>query len=289
MPLTPLVAEGDNIVANQVLASVVPVAQAIPPTKTVTFIDYINQLSSSSLSERYAASKALSYFDLNQTSEALFHKVSDIKDHIYVRLEAAASLARHGDQRGISFIESCLADQYLENRLEAVIVLGEVGTRRASEMLVATLRDDQQHSEIRAGAAWALGEVRDKSALEALIFSFAAVEEEIRIEAARALAKLATELTPEIIIEFMRSDPSIRPGIAWALSKSAQFNIEQLFKARIDDDARRWIAYIVGSQPRQDYINKIEALKQKDPEVYFAVTVLWQIMNSWIYNLEDYG
>jgi hypothetical protein len=215
--------------------------------------------------------------------------VADTKDHIYVRLEAAASLSRRGDRRGIAFIEKCLSDRYLENRLEAVIVLGEIGTQAASRMLVDTLRDDDQHPEIRAGAAWALGELRDKSALDALIASFITVEEGIRIEAARALAKLATDFTPEIVEEFPRSEPSKRPGIAWALSKAAQFTIEQLLSALVDNDARRWVAYIVGTQDQQKYISQIEALRLKDPEVYFAVTVLWQIMSSWVYSLEEYG
>ena len=79
-------------------------------------------------------------------------------------------------------------------------------------MLVDTLRDDDQHPEIRAGAAWVLGELRDKSALDALIASFITIEEGVRIEAARALAKLATEFTPEIVGEFPRSEPSLDKG-----------------------------------------------------------------------------
>lgn len=289
LPLHPLVREGDVIAANQVLASVVPVVRFFPCSKMMSERDYVARLSSSSLSERYAASKALSYFDSTEVAEALAYKVADTKDHIYVRLEAAASLSRRGDRRGITFIEQCLSDRYLENRLEAVIVLGEIGTQIASRMLVDTLCDDDQHPEIRAGAAWALGELRDKSALDALIASFVTVEEGIRIEAARALAKLATEFTPEIVEEFPRSEPSKRPGIAWALSKSAQFTIEQLLSTLVDDNARRWVAYIVGTQDQQKYISQIEALRLKDPEVYFAVTVLWQIMSSWIYSLEEYG
>lgn len=247
------------------------------------------RLSSSSLSERYAALKALSYFDSAEVIEALAHKVTDAKDHIYVCLEAAASLARHGDKRGIVFIRQCLSDQYLQNRLEAVIVLGEVGTRTVSRMLVDTLRDDDQHPEIRAGAAWALGELRDKSALDALIASFVTVEEGIRIEAARALGKLATEFTQEIVGEFPGSESQKRPGIAWALSKSARFTVEQLLSTLVDDNARRWVAYIIGTQDQKDYISQIEALRLQDPEVYFAVTVLWQIMSSWVYGLEEYG
>jgi len=287
--LEPLVREGDVIVANQVLASVVPVGRFFPCSKTVSERDYVSWLSSSSLSERYAASKALSYFDSTKAAEALAHKVADTKDHIYVRLEAATSLARRGDRRGIAFIGKCLSDQYLENRLEAVIVLGEVGTQAASRMLVETLRNDGQHPEIRAGAAWALGELRDKSALDALIASFVTVEEGIRNEAARALAKLATEFTQEIVEELPRSEPPKRPGVAWALSKSTRFTVEQLLRTLVDDNARRWVAYIIGTQDQQNYISQIEALRLQDPEVYFAVTVLWQIMSSWVYGLEEYG
>jgi len=130
--------------------------------------------------------------------------------------------------------------------------------------------------------------LRDKSALDALIESFVSVEEGVRIEAARALAKLGTMFTPEIVEEFPKSEPQKRPGIAWALSKSVQFTIEQLLGTLVDDDARRWVAYIVGTQDQQRYIREIEALRLKDPEVYFAVTVLWQIMSSWVYGLEEY-
>jgi len=288
LPLDPLVHEGDVIVANQVLASVVPVVQFFPCSKTTSERGYVALLSSSSLSERYTASKALSYFESAESTEALAHKVADIKEHIYVRLEAAASLLRRSDERGVAFVRECQSDQYLENRLEAVIVLGEVGTQAASRMLVNTLLNDDQHPEIRAGAAWALGELRDKSALDALIESFVSVKEGIRIEAARALAKLGTMFTPEIVEEFPKSEPQKRPGIAWALSKSAQFTIEQLLGTLVDDDARRWVAYIVGTQDQQRYIREIETFRLKDPEVYFAVTVLWQIMSSWVYGLEEY-
>jgi HEAT repeat protein len=215
--------------------------------------------------------------------------MSDDKDHIYVRLEAASSLARRGDEHGISFVDDCLSDQYLENRRGAVIVLGEIGGQTASKILVKTRRNDEQHPEIRAGAAWALGELREKSAMDALVGSFVAMEEEIRIEAARALAKLAKKFTPEVVDEFSKSGQLQRAGIAWALSKSAQFSLEELLQTLIDDDARRWVAYIVGTQDPQSYVGKIELLRQDDPEVYFAVTVLWQIMNSWVYGLEEYG
>ncbi|NJO83197.1 MAG: hypothetical protein HC828_10510 [Blastochloris sp.] len=111
----------------------------------------------------------------------------------------------------------------------------------------------------------------------------------IRVEAARALAKLAETLTPEIIDMLPQSALTAKPGIAWALSQAGQFTIDQLTSILKDDDTRRWTAYILGTQEHQRYINQIETLRLHDPEVYFAATVLWQIMSSWVYNLEMYG
>jgi len=125
-------------------------------------------------------------------------------------------------------------------------------------------------------------------ALSVLIDSFSAVDESIRIEAARALAKLASRFTGEIVKEFPRAAPDKRPGIAWALSKSGKFKLEDLLNALVDEDTRHWVSYILGTQDQQRYIDQIEKLKARDSEVYFAVTVLWKIMTSWVYNLEEY-
>jgi HEAT repeat protein len=287
--LTPLVAEGEVIVANQALAAVVPVVKSLPCAKSASAEHYISRLTSLSLSERYTAAKALSLFPMAEVSAALIEILNRSSEHIYVRLEAAASLARQGDERGWEFIRQCLADEYLQNRLETVIILGEISSDVSTNLLTNALLDDGQHTEIRAGAAWALGELRDRSALKSLVTSFAAVDQSIRVEAARALAKLASTFSPEILGEFPASDTDRRSGIAWALSKAGRVELEDLLDCLADDDARRWIAYVIGSQDQRRYIDEIELLKKRDPEVYFAVTVLWQIMSSWIYDLEEHG
>jgi hypothetical protein len=289
VPLSAQVAVGESVLENQIIASVVPIAQVFPVQHTATAENYIGQLRSSSQSERYTAAKALYYFDSSNVREALADKIQDDKDHIYVRLDAAASLSRNGDQRGYNFIQDCLSQPYVENQLEAVIVLGEIGTPQAVQILLSVLGNADYHPEIRAGAAWAIGELRDGTGLTALVESFNAVENIIRVEAARALAKLAETLTPEIIDMLPQSALAEKPGIAWALSQAGQFTIDQLTSILKDDDTRRWAAYMLGTQEHQRYINQIETLRLHDPEVYFAATVLWQIMSSWVYNLEMYG
>lgn len=220
--MTPLVKEGEKVVENQIIASVVPVSLNFSCDKSASEGNYIELLSSTSLSKRYTATKALAFFILPQIASALIDKLSDPSEHIYVRLEAAASLARQDDIQGYDFIKRCLSDEYLQNRLEAVIVLGEIDKEASYQILIDTLLNNEQHPEIRAGAAWALGELRNKLALNALIESFTAVEESIRIEAARALGKLAQRFTPEIIREFPQAHSSKRPGISWALSKAGK-------------------------------------------------------------------
>ena len=266
--LNPLVREGDVISEHQVLAAVIPVVKQFPCSRKTDQEDYIAQLLSPSLSERYTAAKALSTFESASVSKALIDRVNAGNEHIYVRLEAAAGLARHNEEQGWSFIERCLTDDYLQNRLEAVIVLGEILNDTSCRLLCRVVSDNQQHPEIRAGAAWALGELDNSLALHVLIDSFSAVDEGIRIEAARALAKLASRFTGEIVKEFSRAAPDKRPGIAWALSKSlsksGNFRLEDVLNALTDDeDVRHWVSYILGTQDQQRYINQIEKLKRK--------------------------
>jgi hypothetical protein len=289
-----LVHEGEEIFENQVLAAVVPVVKQFPCLGDCSPEFYIKKLSSLSLSERYAATKALSAFASEEVSAALAAKLDQSDEHIYVKIEAAASLARQDGKRGWDFLRSCLADKYLQHRLEAIIVLSEIPSDRSYEVLCSVLKDNSQHPEIRAGAAWALGELRRDSAVNVLIESFSAVEESIRIEAARALAKLASRLTRNILDELPRVGPDKRPGVAWALGKSGQFKLEDILtllvdeNTRRDEDLRHWVSYVLGMQEPHKYISEIEEIKQQDPEVYFAVTLLWKIMTSWVYNLEEY-
>ena len=286
--MKPLAEKSERVIGNQIIASVVPVSLTLPCDKSSSENYYTELLSSTSLSKRYTAAKALAFFISPQITDSLTDKLNDSGEHVYVRLEAAASLARQDNSRGYDFIKQCLSSEYLQNKLEAVIVLGEIDKDVSSQILIDTLLDEKQHPEIRAGAAWALGELHKKSALNTLIESFASVENNIRIEATRALGKLAQQFTPEIIHEFPKVHPSKRPGISWALSKAGKLSIQDTLDLIVDDDARQWIAYIVGTQDQQKYIYEIEQLKTRDKEVYFAVTVLWKIMTSWIWGLEEY-
>lgn len=286
--LQPLVSTGDEIVENQIIASTVVVSDSFD-SNPVNQDFFITNLKSSDLSERYAASKALTYFETPKTIAALTETIQDENEHIYVKLEASASLARFNVDLGFEFIEQCLLENdYAQNILESVIVLAEIKSAKSCDILAKVLSNEKYDPEIRAGAAWALGEQNNESSLTSLIQSFNNVDEVIRVEAARALAKLTRDFTPNIINQFEHSSESEKPGVAWALSISNNVNVTDLLPKLNDLDSRQWVSYILGKQGSETHLMEIEELKKKDPEVYFAVTVLWKIMTSWVYNLKEY-
>lgn len=93
----------------------------------------------------------------------------------------------------------------------------------------------------------------------------------------------------KLVIEFIpKSNEEERAGVAWALSNGGNFRVEDLLPVLTDDEAKKWIAWIIGTQKEADYIDQIEQLKDKDKEVYFAMTVLWKILSSWISRLDVY-
>jgi hypothetical protein len=283
-----LVAQGDRVEVGRIVAAVVPVATDWTCGGGATIDTYVTLAGSSALADRYTAVKALGRFDKAASTDVLTARVADSNEHIYVRAEAAAGLMRRNNAIGRDFLATTLIDEYLENRLEAAIILGEVATTQAVALLVGTLQDKDQHPEVRAGAAWSLGEIGRSDALPVLIASFTALETTIKIEAARAIAKLARGSLGDVLAAFPPSSGEERPGIAWALSMAGGFNVSQVLPMMIDDDARRWVAYMVGTQEEGRMVPEIEKLKASDPEVYFAVTVLWKIIASWVYELEEY-
>ncbi|MFS8902818.1 HEAT repeat domain-containing protein [Synechococcus sp. H60.4] len=290
--LQPLVQTGDHIRVGQIIASVVPVSTAIPcviPCVTTSAESKFEpMLTSLSVTDRYTAVKALSHIQSSNVLQALRARINDDREHIYVRLEAAAGLARAGQNDGMEFIRRTLLDDYLEHRLEAVIILGEICAPESVKTLTSVLLDKSQHAEIRAGAAWALGELQQSASVDALIQVFLELTEPIRIEAARALRKIVAATSADIKNVFTNGQDDQRAGIAWALSRSGRVKVQDLLPLMVDDDARRWVAYILGMQNKDALVGQIEELSKHDPEVYFAVTVLWKILASWVYNLEEF-
>lgn len=286
----PRVKVGDVVAPNQIIASVITPHRTFRCEQIVAEEHFLKRVNSASVSERYAATKALRFLPTSERIvEVLTDKLHDPDEHIYVRMEAAATLARADKADGWEFIRQRLQDNYATHRLEAVIILAELDKPTSISLLQSVLSDPAQYAEVRAGAAWSLGELGKPSSIQSLVDAFGELEEVIRIEAARALARFAPAYSEDLIQRFGTANTTLRPGIAWALSRKGHFSVRDLLATRKDEDSRQWISYILGMRDSKEFIDELEALKAQDQEVYFATTVLWKIVSSWVYDLKEYG
>jgi HEAT repeats len=286
----PRVKKGELVVQDQIIASVITPHRSFKCDHIVAEEHFLKRLRSASVSERYAATKALRFLPTSvHILEALTKKLNDPDEHIYVRMEAAATLARADRDDGWNFIRERLQDNYPTHRLEAVIILAELDKPTSISLLQFVLSDPTQNAEVRAGAAWSLGELGKPSSIDSLVNAFGELDEVIRIEAARALARFAPTHSKDLIHRLGSASTTLRPGIAWALSRKGDFSINDLLESRKDVDSRQWISYVLGMRDSEEFINELEALKSQDQEVYFATTVLWKIVSSWVYELKEYG
>ena len=287
--LNVLVKPGEQVHESQIVASVVPVFQHLPKLPMATEGTYRDWLSSRDVAVRYTAAKALAHFDSPGVQTDLLRLQGDDSEHLYVRLEAASGLARLGIQRGWEWITESLNSRYLENQLETVIILGELGTTQAVDLLIATLLDPGRHAEIRSGAAWAIGEIGEAKGVDALVCTFGDLSPGLRVEAVRSLRKLVDSRSLSLAARLGSAEPDQRAGLAWAISRSGRFTVEELIEACHGDvETRRWVAYILGMQNADTSATGLRPLEDADPEVFFAATVLWQIMRSWIADVDEF-
>ncbi|MGB5138962.1 MAG: HEAT repeat domain-containing protein [Candidatus Zixiibacteriota bacterium] len=149
------------------------------------------------------------------------------------------------------------------------------------------LGDSQRDDELRAGAAWALGQFATTTSATALVDTFNSNPLEIKVEAARALLRIAEPQTPHLIDMLKSGDPTKRDGISWVLARTGKFNPSEMVVGA-DENLRRWISYIVGFGKEKFVQSDVEAICKADPEVYFAASVLWQIVASWVNDLREY-
>ena len=291
LTLQPQVKVGETVGANQIVASVVPVNIALQLPASVDEAYFADKLASVNLSERYAAAKALRYRGYSTAKPVLKSRVTDAEEDIYVQLEAAAALAAYDDPSGWQFIENKLRSSAmmvpLETQLETVIVSSEIPNSRSEQLLIEVLEDSQRDDELRAGAAWALGQFATTTSATALVDTFDSNPLEIKVEAARALLRIAEPQTTHLIAMLKSGDPTKRDGISWVLARTGKFNPLEMV-AGADENLRRWISYIVGFGKEKFVQSEVETICKADPEVYFAASVLWQIVASWVNDLREY-
>ncbi|HOI13445.1 MAG TPA: HEAT repeat domain-containing protein [Methanoculleus sp.] len=117
--------------------------------------------------------------------------------------EAAVAALQGMGKAGVGYLIEVLSDPYYGVRIAAAEGLGELRDRSAADALIRTLRDARE--DVRIAAAGALGRIGDRRAVEPLIGLFADRYHGVRVAAADAVAEFGRDaLSP---LEEALSDP----------------------------------------------------------------------------------
>jgi HEAT repeat protein len=86
-------------------------------------------------------------------------------ERVNVRCDATRALGELGEVSAVEPLIGMLTDEWVNVRIYAVQSLGKLGDALAVDALVGVLNDDNENVLVRAGAAQALGQIKDLRAL----------------------------------------------------------------------------------------------------------------------------
>jgi HEAT repeat protein len=207
-----------------------------------TIPDYLNEVQSGGRRERWQAAYQLSQLINVGEAKKYPNLVNDIA-RVYTD-------AKSDDPR---------IRQYLS------MVLGNLGDRRATPLLVEALGDPTE--ETRIYAALALGRLRDPAAVPALLKSFSSDERDVRKAAAYALGEIGDRRAVEPLAGAL-SDPiaDVRFNAAIALARLGDTRAIGVLREMLDRSRLDRVEGMRPEQKEQTLLAAIPALKKIAPE-----------------------
>jgi hypothetical protein len=171
--------------------------------------DYLNEVQQGGRRERWQAAYQLS--QLINAGEAkkypnLIHDVVRVydgakNDDPRIRQYLSMVLGNLGDKRATPLLMDALKDRAPETRIYAALALGRLGDAAAVPALIEAFSTDER--DVRKAAAYALGELRDPRALPALASALSDPIADVRYNAAIALARYGDTRAIGVIREML--------------------------------------------------------------------------------------
>ncbi|HEX6745808.1 MAG TPA: HEAT repeat domain-containing protein [Longimicrobium sp.] len=154
---------------------------------------------------------------------ALARLVATLRDPVaQVRVSAVQALGSMSglDPRSVAaLIEALRTDQDETVRTTAAWALGQIENRTATPALVSAMTGDRSVS-VRRTAAWALGQMEDPAAVDGLARAMRDADAEVRVTAIWALGQIEDRrAVPALTAALRDGDASIRQKSAWALGQ----------------------------------------------------------------------
>jgi hypothetical protein len=255
-PFTPYVRPGDRFgPGDTVIASVLP-SIINPILPNLPQYDFVSDLVSPERETVYAAAKALGFLPAmrNQSGPALVDLVQS-HENALLQLEAAAALARLGDETGRDHLERVCRDHTAnsEVRMETALILAELSAPRSVELLKNLLRDTDNPSELRAAAAWGLSIVAADLELSSLVPFMSDDDELTAAHAIAGATRLIDETGLDAALSAIGNDDVISAGVVKAVLSAKVDPTRKVIEAieRSDGKRRNWLLYLLASRGRE--------------------------------------
>lgn len=187
-----------------------------------TIPDYLNEVRSGGRRERWQAAYQLSQLINVGEAKKYPNLVNDVirvydeakNDDPRIRQYLSMVLGNLGDRRATPLLIEALNDRAPETRIYAALALGRLKDPASVEPLLKAFNSDER--DVRKAAAYALGEIRDPRALPALAGALEDPIADVRFNAAIALARFGDTRSIGVLREMLdrsRLDriPGMRP------------------------------------------------------------------------------
>lgn len=230
---------------------------------------------------------------------------------------AVTILCKLGDKKAVSLLINALNDKSLSVRWAAINSLGRLGDKMAIEPLIAMFKDEDEqygqkrisqalvkigsqtieplisglnhfHYKIRAGAAFTLGELRDKNSVESLAMRIKDENNLVQTAAASALVKIGTVSIEYLIPILNDKDSYVRfisanclTELGWQPQKSSTSdeNSISIGSNTSEGSSTSGIGNIFDKGKTVEEL--MTALKDKDSSVVaLAAQTLWEMGNK---------
>lgn len=187
-----------------------------------TVPDYLHEVQSGGRRERWQAAYQLSQLINAGAAKKYPNLVNDVirvydgakNDDPRIRQYLSMVLGNLGDRRATPLLIDALRDRAPETRIYAALALGRLGDPSAVPSLLDVFSTDER--DVRKAAAYALGETRDPRALPMLVAALADPIPDVRYNAAIAVSRYGDSRSIGVLREMLdrpRLDrvPGMRP------------------------------------------------------------------------------
>ncbi len=278
---------GQRVALNAVIASAVQPLSAddlrCPGQLPERHIDQL--LRSRERTQRFTGIKLARLRDDNGHCDFVAALVADAEEDLYVRLEGIAYLAAVCGKPLANLIATYSASPDPQTQLEAVITLGETNTVEAGHLLSGILDDPVMPYFLRSAAAWGLSRMAGSEPIRRLIHAFNDVDLDIRQEALDGVVHIGGAATP-LLLESLRQphNEAIAAGCAEALRQHGleyELPLDEVAQL-LGPGASHWSVWLAGNLPKEHIAAAVLPLQETNPQLHYAITVLWSFMESWI-------